>query len=535
MNNVELALARSRGIANTARNDVAMFKAAGGNIGSLLSPGAGMSQLSGFSDRAANSRRYELNRGWVHAAVNALAMEGASQEVKMGRLVNDKTKDEPKKKKSINGNHFVKSAREEYETLTSHPFLDALEKPNTIQYRWQFVYSFIANLCLTGWSYVVMDTDEEGNPEFCCMPTTWVEPIHDPTPFAKFKIRNPNNPMQDAEPLDASQVRFAFIPNPSNPLAATSLAGSQMAAIRIDDYIQSSQTAFFQNGIFPSVIVTVGSDPHPHAGKGIRPRLSAAQRRQVYSAIKSASAGVANYGNPAIVDGLIESIERLSATQNEMGWEKSEKAIRTRILSAFGVHPYILGEEMAGSYAQAYNVEKRFYKRVNSFLDMLSLLMTDFVVDTVDSDLFVWWQPCEPVNPDLEIRKWDSARNRDDVSQNEYREWMGLPPDEDRNESIINKSSVQAVAGVAEKVSAGALTVEQAVGILRGMGLPDDIAKDIAGKGAIKPPEPTPEEQAAQQQDQQAAQQLDEAMKMLKSPLHLEFSEIDQLADMILG
>jgi hypothetical protein len=90
--------------------------------------------------------------------------------------------------------------------------------------------------------------------------------------------------------------------------------------------------------------------------------------------------GVANYGEPAIVDGMIESVTRLSATQNEMGWEKSEDKIRTRILSAFGVHPYILGEPVGvGGYAQVVNIEKRFYKRVNTFLDMLSTVVTNFV------------------------------------------------------------------------------------------------------------------------------------------------------------
>ena len=64
------------------------------------------------------------------------------------------------------------------EVLEDHPLLDVLERPNPIQYRWQFVYSFVANLNLTGRAYVVRDEGEDGRTEFYCPPTTWVKPNH---------------------------------------------------------------------------------------------------------------------------------------------------------------------------------------------------------------------------------------------------------------------------------------------------------------------------------------------------------------------
>src|SRR5690606_7543873 len=146
--------------------------------------------------------------------------------------------------------------------------------------------------------------------------------------------------------------------------------------------------------------------------------------------------------NPAIIDGMIEKIERLSATSNEMGWEKSEKTNRTRLLSAFGVHPFILGEAVPGSYAQSYNVEKIFFENVNTYLDMLGSCMSHFAgVLTGDENLMVWWDACRPIDPAQEALQWNQGRSRDDVSQNEWRAWMDLPPDEDKNQNIIGKAA----------------------------------------------------------------------------------------------
>ena len=54
-----------------------------------------------------------------------------------------------------------KTVHSELEIIKDHPLVDALERPNPIQCRWQFVYSFFANLDLTGWSYIVVDKDED--------------------------------------------------------------------------------------------------------------------------------------------------------------------------------------------------------------------------------------------------------------------------------------------------------------------------------------------------------------------------------------
>jgi hypothetical protein len=276
---------------------------------------------------------------------------------------------------------------------------------------------------------------EGGQFEFYALPTTWIRPDHTGGPFSRFQIVNPRDPSSSgsSEWFGRENIAFAHLPNPSDPLSALAPATSQMMAIRVDDHIQTSQERFFENGIFPSVVVTIGRDPHPDVASGVRPRLSGGQRRQVIGAIKKAMGGVANYGNPGIVDGLIERIDRLSATQNEMGWDKSEDKVMKRILSAFCVHPYILGDAVSiGGYAQAAKIEERFCKRVNTFLDMLGTVMGNFAAPMAEGKdkLMVWWEKCEPHDPSLRWTNIREGRKNNDITRNEFRYMLGLPPAE---------------------------------------------------------------------------------------------------------
>ena len=492
MSIVKQALIKSRAWTENAATSLLSLK--GGSIAGLSVGDFGYGQFTQFQQQGANRQRYGQYRGWVHSAINALAMEASRQSFQVGKKLGKTTKKKPNNRKHLEFLDFLKApsdiqtkaAAEELEIISGHKLYALLEKPNPIQHTFQFVYSFVANICLTGWTFVVAGESEDGSRvEFFSVPTTWVHPDHTEGPFSKFRIINPNDPTNGfkSEPLDRSQVSFSYFPNPADPMAALSLTQAQQMGISIDDHIQTSQKVFFENGVFPSVVVTVGSQPHPDVPGGIRPRLTAVQRRQVYAAIKKVSAGVANYGNPAIVDGLIEKIERLSATQNEMGWEKSEKSVRTRILSAFGVHPFILGEEASGSYAQAYNVQDIFCRRVNALLKLLGHVMTELGSSMMKEDLVVWWDEAKARDPQMEQTLWNAARARGDVSQNEFRKWMGLAPDEDHNEAHLDKGMLQGITTLMEKVKGGAIAVEQAVAFLEGLGVPSKLAKKIAGEG----------------------------------------------------
>lgn len=440
-----------------------------------------------------NQQYYRHFRGWAYSAINALASHAASQPVLAGKKY---TIDEQRAFEGLKG-HDLKRAKKssadrkrraqgawqkmpaqlkaqysqvgELEVLPDHPVLAMLEHPNDIQHRWQFVYTFIANLCITGWGYLIGGKGKDGKLELYSIPTTWIEPDHSKGPFSQFRLKSPDN-MGEGVLIPRENVAFAHLPNPLDLRDAVSPVGSQIQAIRIDDHIQTSQDRFFENGIFPSMIVEIGKDPHPDVPGGLRPRLSPEQRRQVIGAVRKVLGGVANMGAPAIVDGLIENIRPMSFSQREMGWEKSEDKIRVRILSAFGVHPYILGEPInIGGYAQAAKIEERFCTRVNVYLNMLSSLITTFVSPMVDTNqVTVWWEEMDSHDPSIYWQNIRNARSVGDITKNEHRALLGLSDmtiDEDgyRNRLLDNTSTMSTVLNLMDRVGNGSTTVESAV------------------------------------------------------------------------
>ncbi len=200
--------------------------------------------------------------------------------------------------------------------------------------------------------------------------------------------------------------------------------------------------------------------------------------------------GVRNYGHPVILDGMVEKIDRFSAIQNEMGWEKSEDRVRDRILSALKVPPYIIGAQMPGSYAAANVTEKVFFDQVNVFLDLLGNVLTNFIGGMEgNEDLLIWWEKCASVNPIVEEKKWSEARKVGDVTRNENRARIGLPPSEvERAERSKLLESVGGMTGtivVLEKVGQGTLSRESAVATLvEFLEIPQDRAELIVGKAS---------------------------------------------------
>ncbi len=477
-----LALADAAIQAGYERAVSAATKQAGQLLDFSQSAGMGVS-LFGTSSRA--ERQYSDFKNWLYSAVNAIARRAAPQEVNIARIESKRilSSDRMTRHKAMTMPEVVsrKAARHELRLLMDHELFHVLDRPNELQNGWEFVYSFVANLCLTGWSYIVGGQTDSGL-KFYSIPTTWITPDHSSGPFSRFLIRDPSKLSDNGVVLSRQNVAFAHMPDPANIRGALAPPDSQRMAIRIDDHIQTSQERFFENGIFPSVILRVGKLPHPDVPAGVMPRLSAAQRRQVDAAIRKVYQGAVHYGSPIIVDGLIDGVERFSATQNEMGWDRSEDKIRARILSMFGLHPFILGEMAPSSYAQAFVVERQNCEIVNSYLGLLSLLMTNFASSFLDDpNLVVWWEKCEPSNPQERNRLLIAARRLGDITQNEMRAELGLPPDEDKNEVFIPFEHVGPLVFLLTAITNGEVAPQQAVALLEAAGLPTVLAERIAG------------------------------------------------------
>jgi hypothetical protein len=464
MGAVVRALEINQGKISVAREHALRLKDVG-----VLGLEPSVSSLDQFSAQRVTRERYERNKGWLFSAVNVVATEAAMQPVTLGSMGEVEVEEGERgilssqkrwTKKKIPTGSRLRSVGSDFQVIEHHDLIDVLEHPNSAQDKWQFVYSFTANLLLTGVSYIIAGEGEDGL-ELYSLPSSWVLPDHSDGPYSTFKVGNPRKPSKQEE-YTRDQVGVAYLPNPADWLGHKAPASAQMSAIRIDESIQTSQEAFFERGIFPSVVISIGRDPHPEVPGGVRPRLAPEQRRQITSIIQRQMGGVMNYGEPAIIDGLIESIERLSATQNEMGWHQSESDARNRILSAFGVHPFILGEAVSvGGYAQTTKIEERFCKRVNTTLDMLSGVVTGLIARQrlYSEKLMVWWEPCVPLDPQIHSMNMRDARRNGDITRDEWRAELGYPPMGDDGEQQARNKLLDSVGGIT-----GAVAVLQAAG-----------------------------------------------------------------------
>lgn len=522
------ALDRSQSVVSAAYADTLQKKEP--SLGGLVSLGN-----DGPFDRMNTSsklkRRYSLFRGWLYSGIHAIASQAAGQPVKMARLENSKEKSSPKKftkkaylESTMTSTIADKSSGIGMDVISAHPMLSSLARPNNIQYKWQFTYNFVTNLCITGWSYIIWNETETGEIEFFSLPTHWIRPNKD---FTKFKLIDPKKPSSQGIDIDGSQVAFAQIPDPSDLLSALSPTESQITAVEIDDNIQTSQRHFFHNGIFPGAVVTIGKNAYQDSSGVDRPRLSASQRRQIQSLVKRQMAGVQNYGEPAIIDGLIEKIERYTATQTEMGWEKSEQAVRTRILSSIGVHPFVMGEPAnVGGYAQAYNILEIFYARVNTFLDMLSTVMTELVnrIESAggeDSNLLVWWQKNEAKDPSLRSKEIIFGFTKGAVTGDEYRLHIGLPPNENergvRSVLLDSAAGMQGLTQIIKLVNEGVYDREAAANALAlFLQISFEEAQSIIGTGEGKTVE-------------DSIDAIGKALKKLDSPVQIDMSLFEKV------
>ncbi len=492
------ALATSRGFV-TSMSRIAVKLHEGGIAGpSSFSPG---SMFGDSGQQRRDRERYGLFRGWLYSAIHARAEEAAKQPVHVARMTNATPNPDERsapnrvkayQRKSMPDSMRGKSSDMELEIIRDHPLVDALERPNLIQNRWQFVYNFFANLDLTGWSYVVADKAEDGRPVFYSLPTTWIRPDHEKGAFTGFRVSRPGDVVADDTVLDRSQVTFAYLPNPADPLLGYAPSASQMSAIRIDEHIQTSQDTFFHKSVLPSMIVTIGGNPMGD-GRVVRPRLSISQREQIESAIMKSMGTFDNYGGIGFVDGLVEKFESMSAKQNEMGWDKSEDKVKARILSAFRVHSYILGEHVSiGGHAQVANIEKRFCAGVNTGLDLLSTMMTQFLGPQVSQDerTLIWWDKCEAVDVQLEQQNWLAGRKNGDITENEWRAKWGMPPDEDKNQDFIGQKGAH-VNQTLTQLGQGLISVSQAKAVFVAHGIPNETADNMAGDGVNREEETT--------------------------------------------
>ena len=487
----------------------------------ILDPPPNRLTIHGGSSKS--KQAYAHIRHWVYACINAISTRAAAQRACAGELVGGRDneerwyealqrKDLPKKyrreiKRRLDRSMKAKNTmpdgfkeavgNAEIEPIIEHEVLDTLSRPNPVQKKAEFLWSSCANLLATGECYWVGSINEKGRVESWAVPTHWIIPQHDGEMFSGYLLRT--HPQADPIPLDKDSVARIYFPDPSDPKGCLSPLLMLMMEGHIDNAILTSQKDMFDRGIFPNVAITVGQYVDENGkSTGRRPSLSGAKRRQLQRVVKQMWLQSGGIGEPAILDGMIESIEKLTNSPREMDWMESGESIKKRILQMLRVNPYILGEVTGVNRAQASVAQSAFADQaVNPLLGKLSEAATDFYGPIWDSpaNLQVWFSAWEPQDPQLKAQTWGSARDRGDVNRNEYRaEVLGLPPMEVQVQKSALLETVGGINGAMDLMTAygdGKLTRESTVALLvLFFEIDKKTAEDVVGEEKKEPPPP---------------------------------------------
>lgn len=469
--------------------------------------------LFGQSD-IRNQRAYGYYRGWVYTCIHPAARRVAAQPWGCGLMGGSRSAD----KRLVGGTQLkrlrqlgcVKQASSELEVVESHPLLDLLERPNSVQRKWDFLYLSAVNMLLTGECYWVASGGEDDNEELWCVPTHWIRPRHDNGLFTGFTLSIDS--MVRVE-LSSEQVARTYMPSPYDVRQAMSPLQAIIQSVQVDDSIVTSQKQLFDRGIFPNLVVTVGRNIGPDGKRtDTRPALTMPQRSQMIRAIRQIWSQSVNAGDPAIIDGFIESIHKITNSPQEMDWLQSSELVRKRIMQAFGLNPIIVGELENANRASAVVAEQSVCANVvNPLVAAFSETAQEFFSQRYPESekLVVWLEPAEPVDPDLELARWTAARQVGDVTPNEFRaEILGLPPLEEdegqhRNQLLDSAAGMQAAIQVTSAIAMGAISQESGASLLQlFLQITEQEADAIVGsgklEGAMAPQQqPVPEETAA--------------------------------------
>lgn len=394
--------------------------------GSLLSAATGSGKNNGQLDLYDAREQYSHFTGWVFACIRLLAHRIASQDILIAREAKTSTRG------FIAKNFFArsflreslplkfKSKANQLEPIPQHPLLDLLNDPSELDVSSSLMSVTIANLELTGrclWHV----TEDNGRRVIMPIPTHWIRDID---PKRQWWVVRPEGGYEDFL-VPGNEACYFYYPNPRDPKSALSPLKAIGAAVLADEAIGALQWRTFKQGQFPGLILTAGRLPGVNGGEGQRPNFTADQRQQLIEACRQRVDGVNNFGEPMILDGLIESVTKLTFTPAELDFINSSKLTKSKILQGYCTSPILLGEVEGANRASATVADSIFCaNRVNPLIGMLSQVMTQFLSPMFAADgekLTIWIDKAVPDDPEMNLKKWEMGLRYGAVNRNDFR------------------------------------------------------------------------------------------------------------------
>jgi len=388
-------------------------------------------------------RQYEHYSGRPYAAIRVISHRISAQPIYLARRVVDEQRS---LQRMIERGLFSKRSLPQwisrwldltkYELIEQHPLLDVLASPNEWMIQQQLIDFTITNLLVTGRAFwVIAQSTRTGVPwDIVPIPTTWIQPVHDPQPFSSWLVRPPTVSDKEGIKVDKRYVLHFYIPDPSNPYGAISPLNMLSRAVLNDEAIAEAQHSTFRNEGMPSVALIAGEEADLVAGGsgGGAVALTPEQRQEIVDWFRREYAGVAKYGLPLVLDAIIKDVKILSRNPKEMAFLESSGVTKEQIFEGYGV-PAVAAGQVENVTRESASVADRHLcqNTINPIIRTVSQTIQRGLVPLFSvrgERLVLWIEEAWPVDQALELEKWNFATGYFAPTINEVRRFLGLEP-----------------------------------------------------------------------------------------------------------
>lgn len=384
--------------------------------------------------------------GWPYAAIKVIAQRIAGQALRIAKHVKAPAQKRRPGKKEWNPRNPLKSTlpdglkslNRDLEVLETHPFIEAVNRPNEIMVRFTLLFVTMASLELTGKAYWwIYDAPKgsafKGRKLIWPVPSSWVEPKHTKDRlFDSYEVRVDGT--SDPVTVPGNEIVYFYYPDPANPLGAASPLQAQARSVVADEQISDAQRRVFATDLWPGLALVIGRNPDAKelgGSAGERPHLKKDQRASIIAAIKRAYQGVQKYGEPLILDGLIEDVKRVSNSPRELDFMKSGAYTKERIVQGFGVNPIVMGQVEGVNRASSAAADDHFCKTtLGPKVELISQTLTVFALPMFDDDesLVAYLEMPQADDPDMRRADRQQLITAGALDNNALRAEEGLPP-----------------------------------------------------------------------------------------------------------
>jgi len=441
----------AREIRERNRAQVDMFSRAAADPG-LVAGGVALGPFRAaapFGPDTSSESEYAHLRGVVYAALRPIANSVAGLDVRVARL---RRPGERKGRSSVravepvegmrtahrarlaDGRSVVlpthlKSFASDMDVYETHAATDLIADPNPFMTDWHLKWLTIVNMDLTGRAYWWV-AKARGTWRVWPLPTGHVSPVHDPAPYARWKIW-PGGGVNAVERPGSEVVMFHY-PDPSDLLGSFSPVQAQGRAIRADEKMQQCQEAIFDNGVFPRWAMILGDVANEEGGSALG-LLDSEKRLVIETILAERYQTASRAGTPMLLDAIIKDVKRLSNTVEEMDFLDSGKTTYQRITQGLGASPYVMGDREPSSRAASAEARRIFGDyTLNPRTEMISKTLTKRFAPLFAAKgetLLIWIEPYTPDDREERRSDWELLARYQSCQRNELRDGLlALPP-----------------------------------------------------------------------------------------------------------